>query len=186
MMGGCGARLPNLSRLAPLPSGPVCRVAVLPFASQSDYPASDAIAYKVFSSELSQMSTYLTSQEGDIRALYRQYKIFPWQEPTQEQLKILAGRLDAQLLIVGTVTEMREDRVGKESVNPVVALQLQILDGRTAKTLWSTFHRRQGLEYQKALHFGMIHSVSDLCRQVSLEIINVWFDQGLTRCDILP
>ena len=58
LVGGCGVvsvveselELPILQRLRPLPVEPACRVAVLPFVNESDYPSAEIISYKVFSS----------------------------------------------------------------------------------------------------------------------------------------
>jgi hypothetical protein len=103
---------------------------------------------------------------------------------TPEQLQILANRLNVQLLIKGHVVEMRENPGGNNSVNPVLAMRMDIVDGRTADTLWNTYHRRQGTDYQKAMHFGQIHSVAGLCQQVSTEIITLWIKKGFTQCDV--
>ena len=181
---GCAPQLPNLQRLAPLPSGSICRVAVLPFSSDSGFPFAADIAYKVFSAQLVNLGDYFVVQEGDVRALFQQFRILPGQSPNQEQLKVLALRLNVQLLITGNVIEMRENPGENRTVNPVLAMEVQILDARTAVTLWSVYHRRQGVDYKTALHFGQIHSVTDLCRQVSLEILDLSFKQGLTRCDV--
>jgi len=182
----CAQQLPNLQRLSPLPSGPICRVAVLPFESDSDYPLASLIASMVFSAQLTATENFIVAQAGDVRKIYQQLRILPGHPLTQEQYRILGSRLNVQLLITGKVIKMQENPAAKGSVNPILTLQIDILDGSTAKTLWSTYHHRQGIDYQKAMHFGTIHSVTDLCQQVAHEIINLWFKQGLTPCDVSP
>ena len=185
-LGGCGAEFPILQRMKPLPAGPVCRVAVLPFSSESDYPLADLIAYKVFSAQFAALDNAWMAPEGDVLKIYQQLRIFPGQQPTAEQLQILASRLNVQLLIKGHVVEMRENPGANKSVNPEIALHMDLVDGPTTDTLWSTYHRRQGVEYQKVMHFGQIHSVAGLCQQASSEIITLWIKKGLTQCDVSP
>lgn len=185
-LGGCAAEFPILQRMNPLPVAPVCRVAVLPFSSESDYPLAELIAYKVFSAQFAALNSAWMAPEGDVLKIYQQLRIIPGQPATPEELKILASRLNVQLLIKGHVVEMRENPGENKSINPVLAIRIDILDGPTTAPLWSTYHRRQGIEYQKALHFGQIHSIAGLCQQASVEIITLWTKKGLTQCNDSP
>jgi hypothetical protein len=182
---GCGGIRPYQQK-KPLPPGSVCRIAVLPFVSESDYPMAGMIAYKVFAAEFQAAGNYLLVQEGDILKIYQQLGVLPGQAPTLEQMQILASRLEAELLITGNVMEMRENSSGQGGVNPMLALEVQIRDGRTGDSLWRTYHRRQGLDYQKVMHFGTISTITGLGQQVSREIINLWLKEGLTQCDVSP
>jgi hypothetical protein len=184
LLSGCGTELPILQRMKSLPPEPICRVALLPFSSDSEYPLSELVTYKVFSAQFAAMDNAWIAQEGDVLKIYQQLRIFPGQIPTPEQLQLLAGRLNVQLLIMGHVVEMRENPGDNQSVNPVLAIRVDIIDGRNAETLWSTYHHRQGTDYQKAMHFGQINSVAGLSRQVSTEIITLWIKKGLAQCDV--
>ena len=181
-LGGAGG--PELRQAAPLPEG-MCRIAVLPFVNDSDYLLADMIVAKVFSSQLRQSGDFLSAQDGDTYKLYRQLYLLPGQSPNLEQMQIIADRLDVDLLITGTVLEMREDRGDHGSVNPVLILDLQIRDGRSGEVLWTTYHRRSGSDYKKTMHFGTIHTVTGLSRQMAEEIINLWFKKGLSSCSAL-
>ncbi|MEJ2033737.1 MAG: hypothetical protein P8Y63_12025 [Deltaproteobacteria bacterium] len=161
-------------------------MAVLPFLSDSDFPLADAIAGKVFATQLQESGDYLISQEGDILKVYKQLHILPGVAPTTEQLQIIADQVHAQLLITGVVLEMREDRGEHNTVNPLLVEEVQIRDGHSGETLWTTYHRRQGSDYKKTMHFGTIHTVSGLSRQMAVEIINLWFKKGLPQCDVSP
>jgi hypothetical protein len=185
---GCASKeLPYLQRLRPLPADEhICRVAVLPFTSESDYPQSTAMVYKVLTAELNTLGNYIVTQEGDVDKLYLQLRILPGQPPTREQLQILANRLNVQLLFTGHVMEMRDHAGANGSVNPVLAMRVNILDGHSADILWSIYHRRQGMDYQKAMHFGTINSMAGLCKQICVEIINLIFNKGLSQCDVSP
>src|SRR6056297_466180 len=179
---GClGGGGPEHRQAAPLPED-MCRIAVLPFVNDTDYLLGDMIVTKVFSTQLRQSGDYLNAQDGDIYRVYRQFFLLPGQTPNLEQLQIIADRLGVDLLITGTVLEMREDRGDHGSVNPVLILDLQIRDGDNGEVLWTTYHRRSGSDYNKTMHFGTIHTVTGLSRQMAEEIINLWFEKGFSSC----
>jgi polysaccharide biosynthesis protein PelC len=179
-------QLPLHRELASLPAGPVCRVAVLPFLNDSDFPLGEAIAGKVFATQLQELTDYWIIQDGDILQVYQQSQILPGGAPSLEQLQIVADRTKAQLLITGIVMEMREDRGQHGTVNPVLIMEVQIRDGRSGEALWTSYHRRMGNDYQKAMHFGAIHTVTGLSQRVAVEIINQWLNKGLTQCNASP
>lgn len=185
---GCAGsgRLPLHQQVAPLPSGSICRVAVLPFQNDSDFKFADTLVSRVFSAQLQASGDYLIVQDGDIKKIYQQMHILPGRVPTLEQLQIIANRVNAQALITGIVMEMRENRGEHNTVNPLIVEEIQLRDGSSGETLWTVFHRRQGIDYQKTMHFGTIHTVTGLSRQMAEEIINLWFKKGLTQCNVLP
>ena len=183
---GCATQLPYDQQMADLPPGPICRVAVLPFLNESDFPLADVIFSKVFAAQLHAASNYLLIQEGDILQAYQQLHILPMRKPSGEQFQIIASRVSAQLLITGTVLDMRENPAEHSTVNPLLIVDIQIIDGRSGEVLWTTFHQRHGSEYKKIMHIGTIHTVTGLSRQVADEIINIWFKKGLKQCNVLP
>lgn len=190
LISGCAAlvtkfdQLPQHRQMVPMLSGSVCRVAVLPFENGSDYPLADAIFAKVFAAQLTAAGNYLVVQEGDILKLYQQLRILPGVMPTEEQLLIIAGRLEADLLVTGTIIEMCENPAPHATVNPVVAVDLLLRNGKNSEPLWGAYHRRQGSDYRTAMHFGTFHTITGLCHQMAVEIINLWYKKGLPRCDV--
>jgi hypothetical protein len=104
--------------------------------------------------------------------------------PDLEQMQIVANRVNAQLLVTGVVLEMREDPGPNLTIDPKVVIKVEIRDGRSGETLWTAYHRRQGSDYTKTMHFGTIHSISVLSQQMVIEIINLWFEKGLPKCNV--
>ena len=119
--------------------------------------------------------------EGDVRKLYRQLRIYPGQQPNFAQLTIVAARLNAQLLVTGTIIEAK-DKLSSRAPNPSLTFTLQLINAQTGRTLWNTYHKRNGQHYQKILHFGIIASLSGLARRMSQEIIDLWTREGLKSC----
>lgn len=189
-LGGCTGllqrtdSLPMHRQMAPLPAGTICRVAVLPFLNDSDYPLAEVIFAKVLASQLIALGNYQFVPEGDVLKIYQQLRIMPNQVPTPEELEIIASRLEAQLLVTGKVIEMRENPGQQRSVNPLLAVDVMLRDGKSSEPLWGGYHRRQGTDYRTAMHFGTIQTVTGLSRQAAEEIIHLWFKKGLTQCNV--
>ncbi|MBU0730584.1 MAG: hypothetical protein KKA70_12670 [Proteobacteria bacterium] len=168
--------------MAPLPSGNICRIAVLPFINETSFKDGETLFYKVFQGEIANTGNYTLAQEGDIRKVYRKMNIYPGENPSFTQMKILADRLNTQLFISGRLIEMQE-ATSPSSTDAIVGVYLTINDAKNGRALWSTYHRREGLEYLKILHFGQINSVISLSRVVSREIIDAWFKSGFKACE---
>lgn len=190
LVGGCTgflpSRMPLHQQVSPLPPGPVCRVAILPFLNDSDYPYGNEIVQKVFATRFQGAGDHRVIQDGDVLKIYHQLRIIPGEPPTPEQLRIIGDRVDAQLMITGIILEMREDPGAHRTANPMIIMEVQILDGESGETLWTTFHRRRGTDYKKAMHFGTLHTVTGLSQQMAGEIINLWYERGLSQCTVLP
>lgn len=180
-LNGCGSKFPELQRLAPLPSKQPCHVAILPFINKSNYAQADRIVYKIFMAELLQSTHYRIAQEGDVRKVYRQLRIYPQQTPQVDQIKIMADRLNTQLFIIGTILKAKEQSSGR-AANPKLTIMLELVDSASGKTLWSTYHTREGLQYQKVMHFGLVTTISGLARRMSQEILSLWSREGLQPC----
>lgn len=188
---GCTTLLPGSSYLplhgqyTPLPPGPICRVAVLPFINESPFPLGEAIVTKVFSAQLQEAGNYQVIQDGDIFNTYQQLRILPDRIPSDDQFLIIAGRFKSQLLITGRILEMEEGRGFAGAVNPMLFVEIQISDGSSGEKLWTTLHRRQGTDYHTVMHFGIIQTLTGLSKQMAVEIINHWNKKGQIQCDAL-
>ncbi len=171
----------DFKQLAPLPTDKVCRVMVLPFADNSGYPRGGMIFSRIFEAELIDAGNYLVPSEGDIKEIFRLLKIYPRQELNSEQIRLLAERLDVRLVITGTLLELVDTVAGRDR-KLAIGVLVRIYDGRTGAQLWTTYNRREGADYRTIMHFGVINNITQLARTVAREIIEKWFDRGLTRC----
>jgi TolB-like protein len=159
----------------------ICSVALLPFINGSRFEQGNLIMQRVFAAELNRIAGIEVASEGDIQNIYRELRIYPNQLPSIEQIRVLGSRLDVQLVISGRITEM-EEKMGDNYVNPVLAVTLQVYDAKSGKTMWATYHRREGTNYRKVMHFGLVNTVTQLSRIISDEIIEEWFAEGMKQC----
>jgi len=176
-------RVPMHREVSPLSSGTGCRIAVLPFLNDSEYPQGGVLVQKVFAAQLLSSGEHLLTPEGDIVKTYQQLHLLPGATPTLEQLRIVADRVNAPLLLTGIVLEMREKRSEHQTVNPQLTMEVELRDSVSGEILWTTFHRRNGTDYTKTMHFGTLHTVTGLSRQMAEEIINLWYEKGFSQCN---
>lgn len=178
---GCTNKQPILHQLAPMITDDYCRIAVLPFINETKYINGDVLMQKVVVAELIKKGEYLLAQDGDIRKMFQQNKIYYGHSPDYEQLRIIADRLNVQLIITGQLNEMSENFLGR-GFNPIIAVSLQIYDAKNGTCLWTTYHRKEGEQYRKILHFGKINSITSLAQVMSQEVIDKWFAEGFKKC----
>jgi hypothetical protein len=182
VLSGCGLPAPNLQQLAPIAQENICRMAILPFNNETSYGQGDIVIYRVFAAELSHMGNFMIVPEGDVHKVLHQMHIVPGRDLNIEQLRIVADRLQAQLLISANIIEMDEE-VNAGGTNPRLAVIFRIIDPESGRVLWVTYHRREGAQYRKIMHFGVVNTVTELVRRVSHEVVDYWFQVGgLPQC----
>ena len=181
LLTGCAEKYPRLEVIAPLPDNPSCRVAILPFAYQGDFPRGENILYKIFIAEMAAVSGFDVVAEGDVLQLYKQFRLFPQDQPNEEQLRLLAQRLGAETLVLGNILRMVEMDSGDE-VSTELTLVLNLHEGASGKLLWSTYHKRRGEDYRNVLHYGRVNTMSGLARRMTNEIISIWIENGMKQC----
>lgn len=181
LLTGCAEKYPRLEVIAPLPDGPSCRVAILPFAYQGDFPRGENILYKAVVAEMAAVPGFDVVAEGDVLQLYNQFRLFPKDQPNEEQLLLLAQRLGAETLVLGNILRMVEMDSGGE-VSTELTLVLNLHAGDSGKLLWSTYHKRRGEDYRNVLHYGRVNSMSGLARRMTNEIITIWIENGMKQC----
>ena len=178
---GCSRKMPVLQKFSAPPAQAACRIAILPFTDQGHYPEGAEIFYKIFFTELVSSGHFTVIPEGNVRDLYKQLKMYPNRQPRQDQLEIIGGRLGATLFIGGDILSMKEESDGTRKKTQLTVV-LRLYDARTGKMFWATYHRRRGEEYHQVLHFGRINTITTLARQMAVEIIDLWRENGLQSC----
>ena len=162
--------------------GEVCRIAVMPFSNQSSYAQAGNIFGRVFTSMLIESGNYVVTQEGDVRKILKQQRLLPGQQPDGEEVRTLADRLGVQIVITGAVVEMRDKTDVGRRLDPSLAVIVRILDADSGQTLWTTYNRREGTQYRKFMHFGLVNSLAELSELAAGEILQTWDEEGFKKC----
>lgn len=178
---GCSTKVPMVKEVSPMPGDAACRVVLLPFLDESNFPQGGSLVNKVLLAELVDSGKFQVVDQGDVTKLYHQFRIYPNKMPTGDQLKMIGGRLSATLFIGGDILKMKETKKSN-FIETELTIALQLYDGRTGRAIWSTYHHRLGKDYKTILHFGQINTITDLAQRMSQEIINLWIEKGITPC----
>ena len=169
----------QLSALASRQS--VCRLAVLPFASDTGENSAAVQAYRIFSGELIAAGTYQLVPEGEVHLFLNRNRLRLGELLGSQLYSELARQLEVDAVVRGRVITL-EDEKGPNGSVPRCALQIDLLSADNGELLASSYHSRSGDEFQKVLHFGTIRTTSELLAQVSREIITAWQEKGLSHC----
>ncbi len=177
----CAAPLPELQRFVS-DTEPICSVAVLPFVNDSKFDQGEIVVQRIMVAGLTEFPGLKIAGEGDVRKLYPELRIFPGEQPDIKQMQIIGSRLEVQALIAGKIVEMSQETKDGE-INPVLEIHLQVFDAQSGQTLWTTFHRRDGHDFRKLMHFGLINTVSELAKIMAEEIYLEWQNEGFALCE---
>lgn len=177
----CAVRQPELQRLDSQ-AEPICSVAFLPFVNDSKFDMGELIVQRIMVAGLHNYPGLKIANEGDVRQLFHELRIFPKEQPVIEQMQIIGSRLEVQALIAGTIKEMVEVSQDSE-VNPVIEIHLQVYDAESGQKMWTTFYRREGNDFRKLMHFGLINTVSELAKTMAKEIYSEWQHEGFAQCE---
>lgn len=160
----------------------ICRVAVLPFENRTRDAEAGTLAYRIFNSELLASGALEAEPEGEVRLFMLRHRLLPGEVLDPSHYADLSQRLGVDAVVTGMVVEIGMDgsRAG-ESV-PFVALQVNMFDARNGQRVLSTFHRRWGDDYRKAMHFGMVKTVTGVLSHLSREVIEDWLKKGVGNC----
>lgn len=178
---GCGGNKPYVQEFSKRAPQDLQSIAVLPFVNRSGYDQGEKIVYRLVLGELAQQCNWRVGLEGDVWKIYRQMRLKTWEVPTFEQLRVIAVRLGVDTLIVGEVLEM-DEKVTQSGVNPALSIQVRVYDGKSGLLQWSSLYRREGGDYQKMMHFGMVNTVSELGKKMVREMLEAWKEKGLLAC----
>ena len=174
--GGCGGRpAPITKTLTAEPPARICRVAVLPFSCSNGDPRLGLKAERIFFSELVQAHLFRVLPEGDIELFFYRNRILPGTAPGTDELRAMREQLEIDAVITGRINTIERSPNGP---GYLISLELDLVDTVSGEKIAATFLRRQGSDYRKILHFGLITTVSGLLQQMARDIFQQWRLRG--------
>ncbi len=132
--------------------GVVKTVAVLPFENLTQDKLVADRMQKIFTTELLALNAFQIVPNGDVVRAIRATGVDPG-ALAADDVKRIGQALKADALFAGTVVEFDEGRGGGVP-QPVVTLQVRLLDTATAATLWSVSRTSSGATVTARL-FGL-------------------------------
>ena len=181
LLSACASEYPRFNNVEPLPADFNCRIALLPFVYQGDFPRGENIFNRAFATEMNNVGGFEVIPDGDVREVYKQLRMYRRNLPNEFQMQTIGNRLDAQLIIIGDIVEMAEVDTGYY-VDTRLTVSVRIYKASTGNLLWSTYHKRKGEEYRNIMHYGRVNTITGLSRRMANEIITLWTEKGMNQC----
>ncbi len=168
--------------VAPTSEYSVCHLALFPMVTEDQNIKTAMLATRIFLSELVREGIFHLEPEGNVRSFLRRNRVLPGKIIDSSLYTICAGQLGVDAIIIGRITESGMAVGPKKIRNPYLSLQIELVDVRTKKRLVTTFLRREGMDYRRTLHFGIVETMSGLLSLMSQEIIADWREKGWGGC----
>lgn len=180
VLAGCAGNPRLQTRVVAAAETNICSVAVMPFENWTRKSELSLLASRWLASELVQSQRFNMVQEGNVGMFLLRERLLPGTLLYKDHYDTLDKQMDVDAVIQGRVVDAgMVSRHGSELV-PYLSLHVDIYDARTGQLLLNSVHQRWGDDYRKIMHFGVETTSSGLMKKMAQEIINDWFDKGVT------
>ena len=133
--------------------GAIRTVAVLPFANfTSDRDAGERVR-DVFVTSLLATGAVYVQPAGEVARGLNRARPADLTAPCPEEVKRLAGIIEADALFTGVLREYQEVRSGSTSA-PVISLSMQMIETKTGRVIWSASSTKGGIGISERLFGG--------------------------------
>ncbi len=160
----------------------MCRIVLLPFVNESQSQQLDVQAYRIFLAEIVKSGIFKVVPEGDLKDFFYRNRINQQTIWDRKLIAKLAQQLDVDGALVVYIRDSNLVRGSYGSQLTFVSMQIELHDARSGRLVLSSFMRRQGSDYTKVLHFGVVDTVSGLLQRMAREIIGIWEEEGVSGC----
>jgi TolB-like protein len=150
-------------------SGPVHRIAVMPFRNNTRYHGAGMIATYMFMVELFKHRQFDPAEFGDVRRTVVLNRIREKGNLDYTNMKAFSDHLDTGTVIVGSVDYYSNGKNG--SSPPKVGITARLLDTNSRKILWYNTREVQGEEDIIAFDWGKIRTADKVAYKVVSSLI---------------
>lgn len=175
----CSVRTKLQTRFVAEADKNVCSLAVMPFENWTRNPAVAQMATHIFTSELISQKSYAVIQPGEVGLFRLRRRILPGALLLADDYVALTNQLGVDAVVQGRVVEEGSEASHRGDPTPYLAFNVDLYDARTGRLLANSVHHRNGAEYRKIMHFGVVTTASGLAQKMAQEIINDWLSKGV-------
>ncbi|MBC8329180.1 MAG: hypothetical protein H8E31_10590 [Planctomycetes bacterium] len=126
------------------------RVGVLPLENLATDPSAGEWVRQVLTNELLAQGLFDVVEPWEMNRAVQKLGISEVGTLSKDQLRELAGTVEAQALMVGTVLQFNRGRTSNVS-SPEIALSLRMVDVETGLVIWSTTYSVSGVSFGNKL-----------------------------------
>ncbi|SHI54134.1 hypothetical protein SAMN02745165_00353 [Malonomonas rubra DSM 5091] len=158
----------------------ICSVVLLPFENWTRKQEVALLTERLFTSQLLQTGEFNLVQAGDVGMFFLRQRLRPGSSLFKRHLTDMASQLEVDVVIQGRVVDAGSVRRSGDEKVPFLSLAFNVYDADTGALVLNTVHQRKGDDFRKLMHFGVETTLSGLTEKMSQEIIEDWFNKGIT------
>jgi TolB-like protein len=155
VISGCRSSIPRYHISQDIDFSFYKRVAVMPFDNLTNEKYASEIVRQVVMSELLASGLVDVVLHGDVKSIINELEIKAVSSLTADQIKVFGKSLNVEAIILGSVEEYGEVKMGSVSA-PRVTISLMMADASSGSIIWSITRTKGGANFW-ARHFGASH-----------------------------
>lgn len=152
------------------PAGGTLTIAALPLANLTNRPEAARVVLEQLIVELLRRPDVSLVPPGAVEQALTELRIRDPGALTLEQTRVLGQKLSATVLLVGTVSDYRQETDGGRAL-PVVSVNLRAVETEEGRVVWASLHTRSGSDSESIFGIGRVTSLPDLASTVVREMV---------------
>jgi hypothetical protein len=141
------------------------RIAIMPFTNESGRKYAGEIMVLHFLRELIKGRHFIVTEPGLVKEKLLDYRIIMYDGVSLTDAELIAGELQADLILTGRVLEFREnaDRFGK----PKVGFSLLLMNRKNQQVVWASSSLNEGNDAVYLFDWGRINTIHTLAAEMA-------------------
>jgi hypothetical protein len=144
------------------------RIAIMPFTNDSNRKYAGEIMVLLFLNELIKGKHFTVIEPGLIIEKLLEYRIIMYEGTSLSDANLIAGELNADLILTGRVLDYQENATG--SGRPKVGFSLLLINRKNQRVVWSSSSRNEGDDDVYLFDWGRIHTAHALAAEMASAI----------------
>lgn len=169
LVSGC-AHNPRIYNLEGYQRPSSARIALLPLENLSGAEGAGQRVTDLVLVELLKLGRYDVVEPGEVESALLEYRIRSTNRLSLAEADSIGQKLNCQYLFLGSVLEYDLVQIGATQI-PVVALAARILEAKTGRIIWASYHSRRGNDSETIFGLGRVPTLEQLSRAVVEDVM---------------
>jgi TolB-like protein len=146
-------------------------IAALPLANLTNQPEAARVVFEQLIVELLRRPDVVLTPPGAVEGALAELRIRDAGAMTLEQTRALGTKLSASVLLMGTVSDYKQEADAGRPL-PVVSVNLRGVETTEGRVVWACAHTRTGSDAESIFGIGRVTSLPDLTSTVVREMVS--------------